>query len=210
MNFNFKKDIVLNETNFSLTNPINKNDVKRKKINGKYITEKFYLIDFFDIRDNSYIISSFGRVFSLITNQEIKGHKNPKRNNYNTIMLRCNNTRERNFPIHTLVARAFIPKTASDKRLNRVYVHHKNWDNDYNYYWNLEWRSSSEINMIYKIQNNKDIEEEEIVKVVCRLLERETPIVEIFDIIDRKLSKDKISRIKNKKIYQDISYKYKI
>ena len=134
MDFNFKKDIVLNEVNYSFANPINKNDVKRKKINGNYIYEQFYLIDFFDIRDESYIISSFGRIFSLITKQEIKGHKNPKRNNYSTIMLRCNNREERNFPIHTLVARAFIPKTASDKRLKRVYVHHKNWDNDYNYY----------------------------------------------------------------------------
>ena len=207
MEFNFKKDIVLNEKNYSYTNPINEKDVKRKKINGKYINERFYLIDFFDIRDNSYVVSSFGRVFSLITNQEIKGHTNPKRNNYTTIILRCNNTEERNFPLHALVARAFIPKTASDKRLKRGYVHHKNWDNDYNYYWNLEWRSSLEIKMMQNVQK-KNADEDEVAKVVCRLLERETPIVEIFEIIDRRLSKDKISRIKNKKLYQNISCNY--
>lgn len=207
--FNFKKDIKLNDKNFLSTNPINKSNVKRKKINGNYIYERFYIIDFCDIKDNSYVISSFGRIFSLITNKELTPSTNSKRNNYRVIELCTNNGKKRKFSLHRLVARAFIPKTASDKKMNRVYVHHKNWDNEYNYYWNLEWRSPMEINMIGRLQKNKDIEEEEIVRIVCKLLEKSYTITDIFDIVYGKMSKDKISKIKNRLIYQTVSHGYR-
>lgn len=205
---NFKKDIPLNNANFLNYNPINKSDVKRKKISGKYVYEKFYIIDFLNIKKNSYVVSSFGRVFSLLTNQEIFGTSDRTKNNYNTVYLMTEEGKVFKAAKHRLVARAFIPKTASDKRMNRVYVHHKNWDNDYNYYWNLEWRSPMEIVMIGRVQKNKDIEEEDIVKVVCTLLENKETIVDIFDMLDGKISKDKISKIKNKVIYTEISANY--
>lgn len=209
MNCNFRKDIKLNKENYSSKYPISKGNVKRKKINGKWVYETFYLIDFLEIKDESYVISSFGRLFSLVNDQELKPFADPKRNNYKTVILPTNSGKRKKFPLHVLVARAFIPKTVSDKKMNRVYVHHKNWDNDYNYYWNLEWRSPMEIIAIGQIQTNKNIEEDDIVKVVCRFLERGETIVDIFDMIDGKISKEKISKIKNKVIYQSISCKYK-
>ena len=78
---NFRKDIVLDVNNYLSSNPINKSDVKRKKLNGNFIYEKFYLIDFLGIKSDSYVISSFGRVFSLITNKELKVQKSKSRNN---------------------------------------------------------------------------------------------------------------------------------
>lgn len=210
MKYNFRKEIELNDKNYSSINPINKNNVKRKKINGKYVYERFYLIDFLNIKENSYVISSFGRIFSLITNKELIPTTEPKKNNYKTIILVCNDGKQTKFPLHRLVARAFIEKTASDKKMKRVYVHHKNWDNEYNYFWNLEWRSSMEIKMLEKIQSKKEISEEDIAKVVCKLLERKETIVDIFEIINGKMSKDKISKIKNGLIYKDISCKYNI
>ena len=208
MQSNFRKDVTLNNANFLSSNPINKSDVKRKKINGKYVYEKFYMIDFLDIKKNAYIVSSFGRVFSLLTNQEIYGTSNARKNNYNSVYLMTENGKVRKVAKHRLVARAFIPKTASDKKMNRIYVHHKNWDNDYNYYWNLEWRSPLEIIMIGRVQKNKEVEEEDIVKAVCSLLENKETIVDIFDMLDGKISKDKISKIKNKAIYTEISENY--
>ena len=208
MQSNFKKDVTLNNANFLSSNPINKSDVKRKKINGKYVYEKFYMIDFLDIKKNAYIISSFGRVFSLLTNQEIHGTSNARKNNYNSVYLMTESGKVRKVAKHRLVARAFIPKTAADKKMNRIYVHHKNWDNDYNYYWNLEWRSPLEIIMIGRVQKNKEVEEEDIVKAVCSLLESKETIVDIFDMLDGKISKDKISKIKNKAIYTEISENY--
>ena len=208
MRRNFKKDVALSNDHFLTSNPINKADVKRKKISGKYVYEKFYLIDFLDVKKDHYVISSFGRVFSLITNKELTPFKHQSKNNYSSVFLMCEDGKSRKFAIHRLVARAFIPKTASDKKMNRIYVHHKNWDNEYNYYWNLEWRSPVEITMITKSQKNKDIEEEDIVKIVCRLLEYNETIVDIFEMMDGKISKDKISKIKNKIIYKEISANY--
>lgn len=208
MKHNFKKEVQVNENNYSFVNPIKKTDVKRKKVNGKYIYEQFYLIDFLDIKEDSYVISSFGRIFSLITNKELKPTTELKKNNYKTVILMTNDGKQSKHPLHRLVARAFVEKTASDKRMNRLYVHHKNWDNDYNYYWNLEWRTSSEIKLIGQVQTKKDISEEDIAKIVCKLLERKETIADIFEIIGGKMSKDKISKIKNGLIYKDISRKY--
>ena len=207
MQFNFKKEVTVNHDNFLPSNPFNKSDVKRKKINGKYVYEKFYLIDFLDIKENSYVVSSFGRVFSLITKKEMACNGCPSKNNYTSIILITKEGKQRRYPVHRLVALAFLPKTNSDKKMNRQFIHHKNWDNDYNYYWNLEWRNRVEIAAIEKI-NNKEMEEEEIVKVVCKLLENRETIVDIFDMIGGKLSKDKISKVKNKVIYKEISEKY--
>lgn len=205
---NYNKDITLNNSNFLSSNPINKSDVKRKKISGKYVYEKFYMIDFLNIKKNAYAVSSFGRVFSLLTNQEIYGTSDKTKNNYTTVYLMSEEGKVLKLAKHRLVARAFIPKTASDKRMNRIYVHHKNWDNDYNYYWNLEWRSPLEIIMIGRVQKNKEVEEEDIVKAVCSLLEHNETIVDIFDMMDGKISKDKISKIKKRQIYTEISENY--
>ena len=210
MKFNFKVDMEMNSKNYSSVNPINKTNVKRKKINGKYVYERFYLIDFLNIKKDSYVISSFGRIFSLISNKELIPCTDPKKNNYKTVILMNNDGSQTKHPLHRLVARAFVEKTVSDKRMNRLYVHHKNWDNDYNYYWNLEWRSQMEIKAMEKLQSKKDISEEDIAKVVCKLLERKETIVDIFEIINGKMSKDKISKIKNGLIYKDISCKYNI
>lgn len=207
MVFNFRKDITPNSKNYLTQNPINKNDVKRKKINGEYIYERFYIIDFKDIKENSYVISSFGRIFSLITNKEIKGRTVKTKNNYRSISLIRRDGSEASYTISRLVARAFIPKTTSDKKMNRLFIHHKNWDNEYNYYWNLEWRSASEIALLNTLK--KDSEEIDIVKIVCKFLENDESIVDIFDMIDGRISKEKISRIKNKKIYTEVSCNYK-
>ncbi len=207
--YDFRKDIKLNKCNYMKTNPIDKNNVKRKKINGKYIYEQFYLIDFLDIKKDSYVISSFGRIFSLLSNIELTPNVDKRKNNYNSVILSDKNNKPKKYPLHVLVARAFIPKTPSDKRMNRIYVHHKNWDNDYNYYWNLEWRSPMEIIMIGKVQNDKEMEEDDIVKIICKLLEKDESVLEIFEIIDKKMSKNKISRIKYKEIYTNISSNYK-
>lgn len=207
--FNVNEIVCPNKQNYMASNPINKKDVKRKKVNGVYVYEKFYLIDFLNIQEDSYVISSFGRIFSLIKNIELKTVSNSSRNNYKTIMLKTKNGRSRNFSVSRLVARAFIPKTDTDRKLNRKYVHHKNWDNDYNYYWNLEWKSYTEINVMSFVQRTKDIEESDLAKYVCILLQKGCPMVDIYETLYRLISKDKISKIKRREIYTHISKKYK-
>lgn len=204
--YNFKTDVNVNKDNYMSSCPIPGYTAKRKRISGKYIYERFYKIDFFDIKKDSYVISSFGRVFSLINNIEMKPRKR-KKSGYLTINMQTN-TGSRVFSVHCLVARAFVLKTPDDKRLGRMFVHHKNWDNDYNYYWNLEWRSRNEIPIIAKVQNNKDIERDDLIKSICKLLELETPVLDIFDIIGKQIPKDTILKIKNRQIETNISKKY--
>lgn len=208
-NVNLNKEVNPTKANYLPDNPINPKDVKRKKVNGEYVYERFYLIDFLDIRENAYVVSSFGRMFSLIKNKELKVTSNPSRNNYNTIQLRTKNGKHKKYAIHRLVARAFIPKSIADKRMNRKYVHHKNWDNDYNYYWNLEWRSQVELRIIGKVYKNPDLEEADVVKQVCVLLEKGTTINDIHNMLGKFISKDKISRIKSRRLYNFISCNYK-
>ena len=208
MHFNFKEEVTLNKANYSHINPINKKNVKRKKINGTYIYEQFYLIDFFGIKQNSYVISSFGRIFSLISDKELIPYPMKKRNNYTTIQLCCENGKTRRFPLHVLVAVPFVPKIDEDKKQKRIYVHHKNWDNDYNYYWNLEWRSPLEIMMIGRAQTNPDITEDELVKIACILLEKETTLSDIWIILQGQLSMNKLKKIKNRTMYINITKNY--
>ena len=124
------------------------------------------------------------------------------RNNFKSVTLKCNNGKDCKFAIHRLVAYAFIPRTVTDKKLNRDYIHHKNYDNEYNYYWNLEWVSRFELDAINKINNGIE-DEEELVKIVCHLLEYGETVGDIFRIINGKLSKFAITKIKN--IYRDFS-----
>lgn len=201
----FRDDVKLNKKNHFLQNPVIKGNIKRKKINGKFKSEEFYIIDFYGIKKDYYVISSFGRVFSLKANMEMKASTYSR--SYPSITLQTEDGKHRTFLIHCLVARAFVPKSSSDKKLDRVFVHHVNWDNDYNYYWNLQWRSGYELSCMKKL-TQKDEVDEDTIKVICGLLERGTPIVDIFEIVDRKVSKDRISKIKNKTIYKEISYDY--
>ena len=206
--YNFKTDVILNKDNFLSTCPIKGIAPKRKKIDGKYIYEKFYKIDFYSIKKDYYLISSFGRVFSLVNNIELKYYSR-KRDGYTVIRLQTENG-SKIFPVHCLVARAFIPKTTTDKKLNRLFVHHKNWDNEYNYQWNLEWRSQYEISIIKSIQTRKEyLEENDLIKYTCKLLEMQTPIVDIFEILDKQISKEKISKIKNRQLFTIISSDYR-
>lgn len=205
--YNFKTEVSLNKDNYLTTCPIDGVTTKRKKINGKYTYEKFYKIDFYNIKKDYYIISSFGRIFSLISEKELKQYSR-KKDGYTALRLQTNDG-SRIFPVHCLVARAFITKTFADNRLNRVYVHHKNWDNEYNYDWNLEWRSQYEISIMKSVQTKKEyLEEDDLIKYTCKLLEVQTPIVDIFEILDKQISKDKISKILNKRLFTTISRDY--
>ena len=206
---NLNEEVILTKDNYSLVNPIDEKDIKRKKVNGSYIYEKFYLIDFLDIKKDSYVISSFGRLFSLITQKELKPVSNSSRNNYASVQLKLNDGKSKKFAIHRLVARAFVIKTTADKQLDRKYVHHKNWDNDYNYYWNLEWRSQIELKIMERLNSNPELQEADVVKEVCVLLERGTTINDIHNMLGKFISIDKISRVKSRQSYAFISRDYR-
>lgn len=111
--------------------------------------ECFRVIDFYNIKENMYIISSYGRIFSMHTGRELQPSIN---NEYKRLELMTIHGYKLNFLIHRLVAMAFIPKTEEDIRLNRDIVNHKNCVKVCNYVWNLEWTTSHE-NTLHALDN---------------------------------------------------------
>ena len=134
-------------------------------------------------------------MFNDVTKEELNIVSDKSKDNYRTIMLKTNSGKSRKFPLHRLVARAFIPKTDTDKKMKRVYIHHKNWDNGCNFYWNLEWRSPFEIMMMDRIKENIG-DKNVITEVVHKLIERGEPTDDIYYMINGQLSKLKLFAIR--------------
>lgn len=116
-----------------------------------YDKEMFYLIDFWNIKDNKYYISSYGRIFS--NTREGREMCPVYDNGYLRIILYTNERKKKSFKIHRLVAMAFIPKSLEDILLKRDIVNHKNLIRSNNYYKNLEWVTESE-NTQHAFDNN--------------------------------------------------------
>lgn len=118
-----------------------------------YGREIFYLIDFWNIKNNKYYISSYGRVFSTTRGGREMKSTTDGIHLYERLTLRTNDGNNVNFAIHRLVAKAFIPKTLEDIQLGRDTVNHKNLIQSDNYYKNLEWVTDSE-NTQHAFDNN--------------------------------------------------------
>lgn len=118
-----------------------------------YPIEVFYKIDFYNIKKDMYIVSNYGRIFSLNTGKELKqirGNNNDT-NFYYSAQLRLEETEKDKYSncrrligVHRLVAMAFIPKTPEDYFKQRDVVNHKNLLKWNNVSWNLEWVTESE------------------------------------------------------------------
>lgn len=109
-----------------------------------YEKEMFYLIDFWNIKDNMYYITSYGRVFTTTGNIGAMSLICNNSNLYTRLSLRSNDGENISHSVHRLVAKAFIPKTLEDIQLGRDTVNHKNLIQSDNYYKNLEWVTDSE------------------------------------------------------------------
>lgn len=128
----------MNLNNLFFDNPVDPGNVREEYYYGK---EKFYLIDFWNIKDNYYYISSYGRIFSVIAKKELNQQIGSC--GYFRVKLRTNNGSKK-FSIHRLVAMAFIPKSIEDLELGRDTVNHKDTIKQNNRFQNLEWCTHQE------------------------------------------------------------------
>lgn len=102
--------------------------------------EEFRAITYSGVKEDSYMISNYGKVFSKISNRYLTAYTDTK--GYQRVVLSRNNKRPTNFKVHRLVAWEFCP--GYDELTERVYPNHKDSNRQYNYYENLEWVTSSE------------------------------------------------------------------
>jgi len=143
--------------NLLFENPINPGDELYYYMGRKEI---FYLIDFFGVKENSYYISNYGRVFSLLKRKQLEGIYVPDEigNCYFRVSLTMRDGGLKTMSVHRLVAMAFLPKSINDFQKSRDIVNHKDYIKSNNVMWNLEWMSNQE-NVNYSVghQITKDM-----------------------------------------------------
>lgn len=175
------------------------------------IDEIFVDAGYFGIERNKYLVSNYGRVFSLISNKFIilQNHNGyPSFQAYNKVT----------YFVHRLVAIAFIP--GYDNTHNCV--NHKDGNKWNNYYGNLEWVTKAENNKhAYSTGLNNYIGDKckdarltnSQVEYICQLLEDGFENYEILDIIQlpKTLNNYEIIRsIRKGYAWKSISSKYDI
>lgn len=115
-----------------------------------------------------------------------------------------------NIGLHRLLAIHFIPRTNDDIIHGRNYVHFKDFDKDNISLDNLEWVNSLELNIKTRLYYDNPCKPN-YAEYICKLLERDYDNASICKVLDLPRSKfgSIISNIRRRKIYKDISKKYK-
>ena len=177
-------------------------------------TEFWKIIEYPDVRNNTYEVSTFGRIRNVNTGKILKDQSD--KSGYRIIWLSMNQINTgKTFKVHRLVAHAFIYNP-----MNKPEVNHINGDKSDNHISNLEWVTSSE-NQIHAVRlglqpikhgqdsSNSKISNE-MVHVICdRLLKYDGDIDRVLlDINDPHVSKDIIKSIKYKQHWNFISDRY--
>ena len=162
-----------------------------------------------------YIISSYGRVFSVnymhkkdcVTQLKTGIDKD----GYELINIRCNGHNYA-YHIHRLVAMFFID---NPDKYHKTQVNHINGDKLNNVYVNLEWVSPKEnikhawntgLSKSYGENNGNNKFSEEMIKCVCEMISKDMPYKEISKITG--VSYMVISQILTKKKWTHISDNY--
>lgn len=196
--------------------------------------ERYSIININGVLPNTYIISSYGRIFLVNSHRELRLINH---NGYRRVSIRLEDGGSRAFSIHTLVATAFIPKTEEDIRLGRNQVNHKDRCRSNNCEWNLEWNTAKE-NVDHAIMNGdrqkfirpftfievakhkalgEDVGPSRLtnnqVHIICQCLELNKTYQECCDAAGLEYSNENISIISNIRTgrrWQHISSKYHI
>lgn len=166
-----------------------------------------------------YIISSFGRVFSIYYGLTIHSKIKLKElsltktsQGYYTVGITDDNN-SHTVKVHILVAEAFIK---NDKPLTNIVVNHKDGDKSHNYEWNLEWCTHRENTIhAYKMglckqlkgeESKRNIYSEKLIRKVCKLLEKNISIKDISK--KSSVSKRTIQHILLHETWTNISSEY--
>ena len=172
------------------------------------------------VRQNMYLVSTFGRVCNAYSREILK--QTIINSGYYTVHLVKSLDRDNSVNryvgclVHRLVAEAFIPNDSPYKNT----VNHKDSNRLNNYVWNLEWVTQSENNihamkygsMTYGVNNYNAKLNESQVRTVCEMLSKNELYRDIIIAIGldpkNENNYDIIGNIKRRITYTDISKDY--
>lgn len=186
-----------------------------------YPDEKFKFLIYPGVDRHRYVISNYGRIFSVISLREKKVHSD-KDGYLRTSIIFKTGRKNRSVGVHRLVAYTFIKNHPEICNL----VNHKDGNKTNNFYKNLEW-TTPKGNTRHAIRTGLQINSgpncpsaiysENIVRKICKLLEDGYDVSEIykFFIPEDKTIKNKafyalIFSIKSGKRHKEISKEYNI
>lgn len=132
-------------------------------------------------------------------------------NGYRYVFLEDKTGKRFGVSLHRLMALMFIPKTKSDYIHNRKYVHFKDFNHDNITLDNMEWLNKSELQAKTDIYYDNPRSNKDFAPYICRMLEKgydEEEICELFNLSKSRFI-SVIDRIYRKRLYKDISKKYK-
>ena len=158
-----------------------------------------------------YILCENGTVYERSTGEYVPIKIDSK--GYKTVRLTCEDPKtSKRFTLHRLLAQHFIPKTPSDIRHERIYVHFKDYDHQNVSLDNLEWVNRIELQIKNNIRDNKPATKEDYYPYICMLIADNTAYdkKEICEVLG--LSKFKfypiIKKIMQGKLVPELYEKY--
>lgn len=166
------------------------------------------IIDIEGVKENTFEISDTGIVRYVNSGERKAATVNGE--GYLYIKFFNGGNRSINIAVHRLLALHFIPRTEDDFIHGRNYVHFKDFDKDNISLDNLEWVNSLELNIKTRLHYDNPCKPN-YAEYICKLLERDYDNASICKVLDLPRSKfgSIISNIRRRKIYKDISKKYK-
>lgn len=163
------------------------------------------------VEDDMYYIYPNGNVYTVNENRLITTSING--NGYSYISLKTNDTINcsyKSISVHRLLASQFIIRTDEDIRMNRTFVHFKDFDKTNISISNLEWLNSFELNIKTFSRYNDDCDVRECLGLICRCLEHGYAPKQICNLLGLDSRSGRmIGRIYKRQIYSDMTKKYK-
>lgn len=180
-------------------------------------TEQWSLIRNKKVKENTYLISTRGRVKNFYTGRVLK--ESTINSGYKIVQLvsSSDDKKYQKMLVHRLVGEEFIPNDNPYKNT----INHKNGNKLDNTASNLEWCTQTENNLHAKrlgLNTNKGVASykaklsEPQVHIICKLLSKNTPYKDIISVLGfdstNRNNYDLIGNIKRRITYTDISNAY--
>jgi hypothetical protein len=174
------------------------------------------MLDYKDIENNRYSISTEGKIKNIKNNEIIFGNNPKNEKGYVRVCLKTKSGKYKKFPLHVLVCSTFNP---NKDRFLKNEVNHKDGNKLNNQINNLEWCTRKE-NALHASKNNlyKKCEKSpratftnKQIEDICKYFQQGISIGKIIqnmNLQNREYIIQYLNRIKNRETWTEISCKY--